>query len=300
MLRNNFNYLGLDQSGKTMVEYVWIGGYGDDIRSKSKTYDRPINSVEDLGEWNYDGSSTNQAETNNSEVLLKPVALFDDPFNLKPNKICLCETYMADGSPTNTNFRHFARKIFDLDKDKKFDPWFGIEQEYALMKTFGNDLSWPYGWPVGSYPTPQGRYYCSSGNKDCYARDIAISHYKACLYAGVKVFGTNCESMPSQWEFQIGTCQGIEIGDHLWMARFILQRISEIKGVDVSFEPKPVPGDWAGSGGHVNYSDNLTRTDKDLHEINNQLKNLENYHHRFMKLNLLGEHNELRLTGNFL
>lgn len=295
MLNHSFNHSGLDQNGKCIVEYVWIGGYGDDLRSKAKTYDKPINSIDDLGEWNYDGSSTKQAETNNSEVLLRPVALFDDPFMLRPNKICLCETYMADGTPSNTNFRHFAKKIFDMDKDKKFDPWFGIEQEYALMNTLGADLQWPYGWPIGSYPTSQGRYYCSSGRKNCWARDIAIAHYKACLYAGVKVFGTNSEQMPSQWEFQVGNCQGLEVGDHLWMARFLMERVAEIRGIDVSFAPKPIPGDWSGSGGHINYSDNLTRNDKNLSEINSRLNILHDLHHRMVKL--YGKNNEYRLTG---
>ena len=181
---NNFDFLALDQNGKCIVEYVWIGGSGEDLRSKPKTYNKVINSIEDLDEWNYDGSSTRQAETNNSEVLIRPIALFDDPFTLKPNKICLCETYHTDGSPTNTNFRHFANKIFNKGAIE-FDPWFGIEQEYALMKTLGNDCQWPYGWPVGSYPTPQGRYYCSTGNKNCYGRELVIAHYKACLYASL-------------------------------------------------------------------------------------------------------------------
>lgn len=293
---NFFNYANLEQNGKTMVEYVWIGGYGNDLRSKSRTFDKEIKSIEDLPEWNYDGSSTNQAVTSDSEVLIRPVALFDDPFTLRPNKICLCDTYLANGSPTNTNFRHFAKKIFDKDVDKKFDPWFGIEQEYALMKTIGNDLSWPYGWPVGSYPQPQGRYYCSSGNKYCYARDISIAHYKACLYAGLKVYGINSESMPGQWEFQVGNCSGLEIGDHLWVARYLLERVAENRGIDISFEPKPVPGDWAGSGGHINYSDSKTRSDKDLTEINNQIQNLEKHHNRM--INIYGKDNNLRLTGN--
>lgn len=57
------------------------------------------------------------------------------------------------------------------------------------------------------------------------------AHYRACLYAGVKVSGTNAEVMPAQWEFQVGPCLGISIGDDLWMARFLLHRISEEFGV---------------------------------------------------------------------
>lgn len=131
LLTEKFDYLKLDQGKKTVVEYVWIGGTGLDLRSKAKTYEKEILTVEDLDEWNYDGSSTYQAPTNNSEVLLRPVALFLDPFRLAPNKIALCEAYTVDGKPVNSNFRHFCKKIFDKGF-KEFEPWFGIEQEYTL------------------------------------------------------------------------------------------------------------------------------------------------------------------------
>lgn len=56
-----------------------------------------------------------------------------------------------------------------------------------------------------------------------------------------------------QWEFQVGPCEGIDMGDHLWMARFLLQRIAEDFGVVVSLDPKPMTGDWNGAGAHCNY-----------------------------------------------
>jgi len=39
--------------------------------------------------------------------------------------------------------------------------------------------------------------------------------------------GINAEVGPSQWEFQIGIAQGIEAADHLWMARYIINRLGE-------------------------------------------------------------------------
>ncbi len=38
----------------------------------------------------------------------------------------------------------------------------------------------------------------------------------------------------------MGPCEGIEMGDDLWMARFLLHRSAEEFGVVVSMDPKPM------------------------------------------------------------
>ena len=127
----------LTQQGKVIAEYIWIDGSGT-LRSKCRTLDNKPNSVADLPEWNYDGSSCYQATTENSEIIIKPVFYFPDPFRGGDNIMVLTETFTwSDTSyknlaPTNTNFRHFATKIFDADKSE--EPWFGIEQEYTILQ----------------------------------------------------------------------------------------------------------------------------------------------------------------------
>lgn len=81
------------------------------------------------------------------------------------------------------------------------------------------------------------------------------AHYRACLYAGIKICGCNAEVMPSQLEYQIGPCEGVSIGDELWMARYIMERVAEDFGYIVSLHPKAIQGAWNPSGCHTSKLD---------------------------------------------
>ncbi|PPD79390.1 hypothetical protein GOBAR_DD23688 [Gossypium barbadense] len=151
--------------------------------------------------------------------------------------LVMCDAYTPAGDPIPTNKRCAAAKIFSHPDVVAEEPWYGIEQEYTLLQ---KDVKWPIGWPVGGFPGPQGPYYCGVGVDKAFGRDIVDSHYKACLYAGISISGINGEVMPGQWEFQVGPTVGISAGDELWVARYVLERITEIAGVVLSFDPKPI------------------------------------------------------------
>ncbi len=103
---------------------------------------------EDLPIWNFDGSSTEQAPGENSDVYLRPCAVFPDPFRGEPNIIVLAECWNADGTPNKYNFRHECNKVMEAYADH--DPWFGLEQEYTLLDLDNR----PFGWPTGGFPAP--------------------------------------------------------------------------------------------------------------------------------------------------
>ncbi|XP_053329093.1 glutamine synthetase [Spea bombifrons] len=286
-------YMRLPQGGMVQVTYVWVDGTGEGVRCKTKTLDYEPKSIEEVPEWNFDGSSTYQAEGSNSDMYLIPVQMFRDPFCLDPNKLVICEVLKYNRKPAETNLRHACKKVMEIVKDQH--PWFGMEQEYTLLGINGH----PYGWPDNGFPGPQGPYYCGVGADKVYGRDIVECHYKACLYAGVKICGTNAEVMPSQWEFQVGPCEGIEMGDHLWMARYILHRVCEDFGVVATLDPKPMTGNWNGAGCHTNYSTAEMRMEGGLKHIEDAIEKLGKRHdyHICAYDPRGGKDNSRRLTG---
>lgn len=287
-------FLALPQDpSKVMVEYIWVDGTGEGVRSKCRTLNFEPKAASECPVWNFDGSSTYQAEGSNSDMYLEPVALFNDPFRLGNNKLLLCEVLKYNKVPAETNNRHTCVKV--MEEVKASQPWFGIEQEYTLLDGDG----YPFGWPKNGYPGPQGPYYCGVGCNKVFGRDIVEAHYRACIYAGVKICGCNAEVMPAQWEFQVGPCEGIEMGDHLWLARYLLHRVAEEFGVLVTLDPKPMVGDWNGAGAHTNYSTLEMRKPGGLEAIEKAIEKLSKKHMEHIRCYdpNSGADNSRRLTG---
>ena len=259
---------------KHIMEYVWIDAAGG-MRSKTRVANldtvafnnQCILSDAERWEWSFDGSSTGQATGTDSDVILRPVAVYRNPFyndthdRFVPTTalLVLCDTYDKNGTtPHATNARvRCAQTETACAAD---EPLFGIEQEYIL---FRRDKEVPYQWAGTGDPGcgGPGPYYCGVGGDRCFGRKIADQHLQACLRAGIEICGTNAEVTASQWEFQIGPLPALQAADQLWMARYILLRITEEHGCCATFHPKPLRT-WNGSGGHTNFSTAVMRGSK--------------------------------------
>jgi len=275
---------------KTKAEYIWLDGHKptQKLRSKTKVIGGSIEKVEDLPRWGFDGSSTNQAEGENSDCMLKPVYMVPDPIRGDNSLLVMCEVLNADGTIHASNTRS---KLAALDKElKDEEAWFGIEQEYTLFE--GRS---PLGWPEGGYPAPQGPFYCGVGADEVFGREIVEEHLELCIAAGLEISGINAEVMPGQWEYQIGPLGPLDSGDQLWISRWLLYRISEEFGVSATLHPKPVKGDWNGAGAHTNFSTKSMRGKGGIKVIEESCKKLGKAHDEHIAV--YGAHNEERLTG---
>ena len=282
---------------KIKLEYIWLDGYYPEpnLRSKVKVLDLPGEPDEngrevvkmtlaDLPEWSFDGSSTLQAEGNFSDCILRPVRGYVNPFSNSDiySVFVMCEVLNPDRSPHISNTR-------SLIGDEDDGVWFGFEQEYTIMKN-----GKPLGFPKNGFPNPQGKYYCGVGSSNVHGREFVEEHLDLCIKAGIDVTGTNAEVLLGQWEYQVLSKGKLRAGDDLWISRYILHRLSEKYDYDIEFHPKPVMGDWNGSGLHCNFSDVKMRdgSEEYFDVIFEVLKNRHQLH-----IDNYGSSNNLRLTG---
>jgi glutamine synthetase len=271
---------------KTKLEYIWLDGYfpTQNMRSKTKVVEDFDGTVEACPVWAFDGSSTQQASGDSSDCLLKPVAIFPDPQRVN-GFLVMTEVMNADGTPHVTNARASI-----LDDDNDFG--FGFEQEYFLMDV---ETQLPLGFPLGGYPGPQGMYYCSVGGKNTHGRNFVEEHSDLCIEAGINFEGINQEVACGQWEFQLFAKGAKKAGDELWVARYLLDRLTEDYNYYIEYHPKPIKGDWNGSGMHANFSNSTLRecgSKETYMQICEAFRPVTKEH-----IDVYGEYNDQRLTG---
>lgn len=275
---------------KIKLEYVWLDGYKPEpnLRSKVKIVD--YESVKDAfltGKfpiWNFDGSSTNQAETGNSDRLLKPVRHYIS--DVLSTVYVLCEVLNPDGTPHESNQRSKITDGFE-------DLWFGFEQEYFIREEInGSMLGHKRNILKG-----QGEYYCGVGH-NVVGRDFVEEHLDMCLRHGIDITGTNAEVALGQWEYQVFSKGKLKGGDDLWMTRYFLYKTAEKYGYHIDLHPKPLThGEWNGSGLHTNFSTDKMRFDGNEEYFMALFNAFESRHQEHIKA--YGSHNHLRLTGEY-
>ena len=158
------------------IEYIWLD-YLNHYRSKTRilNYDGSNGPfcIERIPIWNFDGSSTQQADGEDSEVYIKPVYMVRDPFRRsKDSWLVLCDTWLPDGKPHPDNTRVTAMKVFSQQPVIDSETWFGLEQEFFITKR---------GLPMGmdshtlkdsQTKNIQGPYYCGVGTGNCHCREF--------------------------------------------------------------------------------------------------------------------------------
>ena len=274
-------------SNKTKLEYIWLDGYRptQSLRSKTRIIEDFSGKLEDCPIWSFDGSSTEQASGDNSDCLLRPVAIYPDS-SRRNAFLVMTEVLNADGSPHESNGR-----VLIEDDDNDF--WFGFEQEYFLWDP---ETNMPPGFPLGGYPAPQGPYYCSVGARNAHCRQLVEEHLDVCLDAGINIRGINAEVAAGQWEFQVFAKGARNAGDQVWVARYLLERVGEDYGLAIQWHPKPLgQTDWNGSGMHANFSNTLLREcgSKEVYDAICQAFEPRIDEH----ISVYGADNEQRLTG---
>ena len=274
---------------KVKLEYVWLDGYKPEpnLRSKVKIVD--YDSIKgkrdqwDFPVWNFDGSSTNQADTGNSDRLLKPVRHYMT--DLQNTIYVLCEVLNPEGKPHETNQRA------KLEEEEQ-DLWFGFEQEYFIREEInGNVLGHK------RHNLFQGEYYCGVGH-NVVGREFVEEHTDMCLRHGIDITGTNAEVALGQWEYQVFSQGKLKGGDDLWMSRYFLYKISEKYGYHIDLHPKPLThGEWNGSGLHTNFSNDRMRNEGGYDYFTAIFNSFGSRHEDHIKD--YGSNNNLRLTGEY-
>ena len=276
---------------KLKLEYIWLDGYNPEpnLRSKVRVIDSPhkITSLNEVPEWNFDGSSTQQAEGRLSDCILKPVRIYQNEsmytFPQDKTIFVLCEVMNPDGTPHETNHRHLLG-----EEDENF--WVGFEQEYFIRQGRGEQIL-----GHNTQLEPQGKYYCGVG-KNVVGRKFVEEHLNNCLALGINITGTNAEVAMGQWEYQVFSKGKKKSGDDLWMSRYLMERISENYGYEIEYHPKPLGNrDWNGSGLHTNFSTHKMREVGGEDYFNSIFKALEVRHEKHIEV--YGSDNNMRLTG---
>lgn len=279
------------------AEYIWLdGGETQELRSKTRVLTISTEKeswnleLKDLPVWSFDGSSTGQSETKNSDLVLRPVFACLDS-NRENGVLVLCDVLNTDMTPHSSNSR--TKLVDQMIAHHLTEPVIGFEQEYVMFK---DDVPFGHTDDMGAQGS---HYYCAVGTDNVAGRNLTELHLNSCINSGLSIVGVNAEVALGQWEYQIGGpgSNVLQACDHLWVSRFILQRICELQDISISFDPKPLGESWNGSGLHSNFSTLAMREAGGITSINRACEALASDEAIALAKNSYGVGLERRLTG---
>jgi glutamine synthetase len=258
-------------SVRVNVEYLWLDAKHH-TRSKMRTLylshdeaadislDDPASALRVIPRWEFDGGATGQATAGGRECVLEPVHAIRHPFPLRPLSIptwlVMCELRIGSGRIHPTDTRAMTRHSFEnsaVIRDQR--ALFSAEQEFFF---FDKATKAPHGWTIKS-TLPRDEYYCGVNRSLKVEREIINELYEKCLACDIPICEASQEVSPAQWKYRIGPAPAPLIGDLLYFAKFILFRLCERHDLYPAFNPKPIKGDWNGSGCHFTISTRHTR-----------------------------------------
>ena len=270
--------------------YIWTDAVG---KFRSKVRNLLIHNPSEPRtppRWNYDGSSTGQASTEESEVELVPIAVYSS--QTSKYTYVLCSTFKQNGAPTFENTHHMlspAIQAWLIDNAVRL----AFEQEFFIYDVRTGKPLRHEEWK----DKKQGEYYCSVGAfGNGFIEPYVAEVFERGLELGLRLTGYNLEVAPAQGEIQVDG-PAVRAAHDLMMLRYLLWDVLGKHGLYPVFDPKPLGPEWNGSGLHTNVSTLQTiAPGTGLPKIIRILKQLENKHRVWIPA--LGPGNDLRLTGH--
>lgn len=269
--------------------YIWTDAYGK-FRSKVRNIiSNTALTPTPPPRWNYDGSSTGQATTEESEIDLVPIACYK--CSRTNYTYVLCATYKQNGSPTSENTFHvFTPAVQSWLADKEVRVAF--EQEFFI---YDARTRLPFKYEEWK-DKKQGEFYCSVGAEGNGFIERYVSEiFERGLDLGLRLTGYNLEVAPAQGEIQVDA-PAMRAAHDLTMLRFLCWEVLAKYELYPVFDPKPLGSEWNGSGLHTNVSTRQTMTPiVGFDKIVQIMKHLEIKHIAWVPY--FGSGNEARLTG---
>uniref|UniRef100_A0A1I8FN22 Protein kinase domain-containing protein n=1 Tax=Macrostomum lignano TaxID=282301 RepID=A0A1I8FN22_9PLAT len=154
----------------------------------------------DLPIWNFDGSSTGQARARTLTSCCTRGAVQRPRSAAAPTSWAVRDLRPRRRAAAQQQAAHLPEQV--MEQPRSSSPG---SASRAGVHHAGHRRGTRSAGPRTAFPGPQGPYYTGVGARNVYGRDVVESHYRACMYAGVKIAAPMLRSMPAQWEFQVGS-----------------------------------------------------------------------------------------------